>query len=195
MFSPVALAEVVANCLHQLGHIRLAMVTCDVRMEILPNPFNLVVVWTIGRQEVQFDPPRQVTSQGREHDVALMNAIIVEDQMQTARVRKLLVQLVQQVQEQITRFPLALHPDDHAGTDIEGACQIAFLILSRRENFFLLAPHHHTIVAKTPEDYGWQRPSWTRELLVETMVRLTGVRIHVTTMSRALALIKARRGR
>jgi len=53
----------------------------------------------------------------------------------------------------------------------------------------------HTIVAKTPEDYGWQRPSWTRELLVETMVRLTGVRIHVTTMSRALALIKARRGR
>lgn len=53
----------------------------------------------------------------------------------------------------------------------------------------------HTIVAKTPQDYGWRRPTWTRELLVETMVRLTGVRIHVTTMSRALALIKARRGR
>jgi transposase len=53
----------------------------------------------------------------------------------------------------------------------------------------------HTIVAQTPEDYGRRRPSWTRELLIETMVRLTGVRIHVTTMSRALALIKARRGR
>jgi transposase len=53
----------------------------------------------------------------------------------------------------------------------------------------------HTIVARRPQDYGWRRPTWTRELLIETMVRLTGVRIHVTTMSRALALIKARRGR
>jgi transposase len=53
----------------------------------------------------------------------------------------------------------------------------------------------HCIVSKTPELYGWRRPTWTRELLIETMVRLTGVRIHVTTMSRALALIKARRGR
>src|SRR5205085_7426277 len=41
----------------------------------------------------------------------------------------------------------------------------------------------------------WRRPSWTRELLVETLVRLTGVRVHVTTMSRALALVEARRGR
>jgi transposase len=53
----------------------------------------------------------------------------------------------------------------------------------------------HTVVRRTPGDYGWRRPTWTRELLIETMVRLTGVRIHVTTMSRALALIKARRGR
>jgi transposase len=53
----------------------------------------------------------------------------------------------------------------------------------------------HTIVSNSPELYGWRRPTWTRELLIATMVRLTGVRIHVTTMSRALALIKARRGR
>src|ERR1700693_5237643 len=51
------------------------------------------------------------------------------------------------------------------------------------------------VVRATPQDYGWRRPTWTRELLVETMVRLTGVRIHVSTMSRALAQIKARRGR
>src|SRR3954447_20369417 len=50
-------------------------------------------------------------------------------------------------------------------------------------------------VRATPKAYGWRRPTWTRELLVETMVRLTGVRIHVATMSRALARIKARRGR
>lgn len=51
------------------------------------------------------------------------------------------------------------------------------------------------VVRATPKDYGWRRPTWTRELLVATMVRLTGVRVHVATMSRALAQIKARRGR
>ena len=51
------------------------------------------------------------------------------------------------------------------------------------------------IVRCRPSDYGWHRPTWTRELLVETMVREAGVRVHVTTMSRALALIGARRGR
>jgi transposase len=53
----------------------------------------------------------------------------------------------------------------------------------------------YRVVRATPKAYGWRRPTWTRELLVATMVRLTGVRIHVATMSRALAQIKARRGR
>jgi transposase len=53
----------------------------------------------------------------------------------------------------------------------------------------------YRVVRATPQQYGWRRPTWTRELLIETMVRQTGVRIHVTTMSRALALVGARRGR
>jgi transposase len=51
------------------------------------------------------------------------------------------------------------------------------------------------VVRSSPLDHGWRRPTWTRELLIETMVRKTGVRIHVGTMSRALALIQARRGK
>lgn len=51
------------------------------------------------------------------------------------------------------------------------------------------------MVRSTPQAFGWRRPTWTRELLVETLVRKTGMRIHVTTMSRALALVQARRGR
>jgi len=51
------------------------------------------------------------------------------------------------------------------------------------------------VVRGSPQDYGWKRPTWTRELLVATLVRQTGVRIALTTMSRALALIQARRGR
>ena len=51
------------------------------------------------------------------------------------------------------------------------------------------------VVSKRPTDYGQRRPTWTRELLVKVMIRLTGCRIHVGTMSRALKLIGARRGR
>lgn len=46
-----------------------------------------------------------------------------------------------------------------------------------------------------PPDYGFPRPTWTRELLVQVMEQRTGVRIHVGTMSRALKIIRARRGR
>ena len=53
----------------------------------------------------------------------------------------------------------------------------------------------YEVVAASPEQYGWPRPTWTREMLVRTLRRLTGVRIHVTTMSRALGLIDAHRGR
>jgi transposase len=51
------------------------------------------------------------------------------------------------------------------------------------------------VVRSKPSDYGWRRPTWTRELLVLTMARKTGIRIHPATMSRALAQIDARRGR
>lgn len=53
----------------------------------------------------------------------------------------------------------------------------------------------YSVVRARPQHFGWRRPTWTREMLVATMARETGVRIHVATMSRALALVEARRGR
>jgi putative transposase len=53
----------------------------------------------------------------------------------------------------------------------------------------------HEVVASSPQDYGWPRPTWTREMLVITLRKLTGISIHVSTMSKALAAIGARRGR
>lgn len=53
---------------------------------------------------------------------------------------------------------------------------------------------YHLVRARPPQ-YGWRRPTWTREMLVQTLAQKTGVRIHVATMSRALALVEARRGR
>jgi len=51
------------------------------------------------------------------------------------------------------------------------------------------------LVHGTPPDFGWRRPTWTRELLIEQMVRDTGVRVSRATMSRALKALGARRGR
>jgi transposase len=51
------------------------------------------------------------------------------------------------------------------------------------------------VVASSPWEYGWKRPTWTREMLLATMEEETGIRVHVSTMSRALSLIGARRGR
>ena len=46
----------------------------------------------------------------------------------------------------------------------------------------------------TPEDVGWQRPTWTRELLCLQMEREGWPRVAVCTMGRALAYIGARLG-
>lgn len=53
----------------------------------------------------------------------------------------------------------------------------------------------YEVVRARPQLFGWRRPTWTREMLVKTLVDETGVRIHVATMSRALTLVEARRGR
>ena len=51
------------------------------------------------------------------------------------------------------------------------------------------------VVAGDPQQYGWKRPTWTRELLIKTMTRQTGISIALSTMSQALQQIGARRGR
>jgi transposase len=50
-------------------------------------------------------------------------------------------------------------------------------------------------VAGSPQDFGYLRPTWTREMLVLVLKKKTQIKIHVSTMSRALRLIGARRGR
>jgi transposase len=53
----------------------------------------------------------------------------------------------------------------------------------------------YEVVASSPREHGFVRPTWTREMLVEVLRRKTGVQVHLSTMSRALAQIGARRGR
>jgi transposase len=53
----------------------------------------------------------------------------------------------------------------------------------------------YAVVDGSPQDHGYRRPTWTRELLAEVMFALLGVSVHAATMGRALAAIGARLGR
>jgi transposase len=53
----------------------------------------------------------------------------------------------------------------------------------------------YEVVRGSPTEHGWRRPTWTREMLVQTMQKEAGITISVSTMSRALKAIRARRGR
>jgi transposase len=51
------------------------------------------------------------------------------------------------------------------------------------------------LLEKSPPDFGWRRPTWTRELLILTLARNLKVRVSPATMSRALHELGARRGK
>lgn len=51
------------------------------------------------------------------------------------------------------------------------------------------------VLGHTAPEYGWTRPTWSRESLVITMKVLQGVKVGLTTMGRALKSIGARLGR
>src|SRR5262245_7383507 len=51
------------------------------------------------------------------------------------------------------------------------------------------------LVRGSPQQHGWLRPTWTRELLLASLVKQGLPKVHVATLSRALRLIRARRGR
>jgi transposase len=52
----------------------------------------------------------------------------------------------------------------------------------------------YEIVDKQPPDFGYPRPTWTQELLAKVMEQLTGIKVHPSTMCRALKTNRARLG-
>ena len=49
--------EVEPHVLHQLLHGLAPVVPCDVRMEVLPDPLDAIVIRAVGRQEVEPQSP------------------------------------------------------------------------------------------------------------------------------------------
>ena len=70
----------------------------------------------------------------------------------------------------------------------------------RADNGTVKADEHflaalYNVVDGNPQVWGFARPTWTQELLAKVMHLHIGVRVHRSTMSRALAMIGARLGR
>jgi transposase len=77
---------------------------------------------------------------------------------------------------------------------------IAGLVDHREDNGQVKLDEHfladlYDLVDGSPQDRGYRRPTWTQELLCRVMQEKTGVKVHRATMSRALAMIRARLGR
>jgi transposase len=51
------------------------------------------------------------------------------------------------------------------------------------------------IVARSPRDFGYRRPTWTQELLGLVLAKETGIRVSCTTICRLLKRLKVRLGR
>jgi transposase len=80
------------------------------------------------------------------------------------------------------------------------ACGEAGLIDRREENGQAKVDEAYLavlddVVASYADEHGWQRPTWTQEMLIRTMEQKTGVKIGLAAMSRALGMIRARHGR
>src|SRR3954463_442615 len=52
-----------------------------------------------------------------------------------------------------------------------------------------------TVVAGSPQEHGYLRPTWTQELLILVLAERTGVTVSAATMSRLLKRLKVRLGR
>lgn len=117
-----------------------------------------------------------------------------------------------------TRYLIILNlAEGHTPTQIQQLCKVAHstvyrvaarftesgvegLLDRRQQNGRLKLSEEYLVtlydvVSGNPEDYGWRRPTWTREMLTLTMEELTAVHIHPSRMSVALKQIDARQGR
>jgi transposase len=50
------------------------------------------------------------------------------------------------------------------------------------------------LLQQCPQDHGWRRPTWTRELLAQALQRVTGVTVSVRTIGRMMNQLGARWG-
>ena len=108
----------------------------DVVMQLLPDQFNPVYPRVI--RWLEKNPEFVIVPQKASCHGALVDDVVVRNQRDSPGPAVVPPELGQQQQEDFRVLLLPLHPDDITRTAVEGACQIAFLILPGCRNRCLL---------------------------------------------------------
>ena len=108
-----------------------AVVASDVVVQVLPDTFDPIVVGAARRQKVQLQFPRRLRLHRQLHLQAVVDPVIVEDDMNPFGARvSLRGQLVEQVQEKQAVLPLTGNVNESTCLGIPRAGKIALLIAS-----------------------------------------------------------------
>jgi len=94
---------------HQATDVPAVVVPRHTGVQVLPQPLDRVRVRAIRRREVQLDPAAEAR-QGHRHDLAVVDAEVIEDHMDRRRAAVRLPQLLQLRDEQGADLTLDLHP-------------------------------------------------------------------------------------
>ena len=107
------------------------MIACDIGVEFSPQPLDAIVLRRVGRQKMQHDPTAELLGQRPLHQLAGVDAVVVEDHMKFPRSGKGLAQAAQEQKEQVAVLPGVADPEDLPRAGVQRPGQIVFLVLAR----------------------------------------------------------------
>ena len=120
-------SEKAPNLREQAGHLPAPMVPGHIGVELQPQAFDAVLVGAVGWQEVETDAGAPAGQSGP-HDPAVMDDVVVEDQVKDSGTTIATQQCAQQVQEQPASLLVPLDPDQVTRPVVQGTGQVAFFV-------------------------------------------------------------------
>ena len=118
--APAVVDEVAARVTQEQGQRAASMVASDVRMQVLPHPFDPVRIRAVGRQEVEADASSVSRERSRRCDAGV-DDVVVEDDVDATCVGVLAGDEVEKVAEQRGALVLEARGVEGAGVDVERA--------------------------------------------------------------------------
>jgi hypothetical protein len=116
------------------------MIAGDVGVEVLPKTLDAIVVWAVGWQEVEANATKP--SQSAAGLTTLVDAIVVQDDMDAFSVCIVLSQFLKKLNEEVCVLLGRAYPYDRAITGIQWPSNVSLLVLSRSDYETLMTVVH-----------------------------------------------------
>lgn len=138
----ISSADAGVDILQQLGHGRTPMVAGDVGVQLLPDPFDPVVIGTIRRQEVQPELLTRRRGETLPDQPRRMDRVVVQDDVDPFRLRETLRQAPLQQDKQGRVLAAAGDGNQFFRPHLLRPGHRALLVLAGREHLLLLTAQH-----------------------------------------------------